>query len=349
VTLPTRTARSIQVLLGLAVSAGCLLLAFVNAPTAELGEALAHANYWWLLPAAALQVVAVIARARRWQLLLPNRAGLSELFWAQGIGFLATNLLPLRAGEAARVLVASQRARLPVVRVGASAVLERVLDVLTILAVLALLLPFMAIPPAALAAAGVLGIGLILALLVVATLVALDERGEALVRLVADRLPSSLGRVAITHWRDLADGLRPVRRPGDAVGVLFWSAVTWVIAIVSFWLVIEAVTPGGSWREASFAVVALSIGVSVPSSPGFVGVYQLIGQQALAAPFPDRYSSGAALTIAILGHLVYYVTTTALGVVGLARLGLSLATVRAEASQLTTGPEARLPDNLPAR
>jgi hypothetical protein len=349
VTLPKHTARSLQILLGLAVSAGCLFLAFVSAPIAELGDALARANYWWLLPAVVLQVVAVIARARRWQLLLLDRAGLGELFWAQGIGFLATNLLPLRAGEAARVLVASRRARLPVVRVGASAVLERVLDVLTILAVLGSLLPFMSIPPAALAAAGVLGIGLLLALVVVAVLVALDERGEALIGLVAGRLPPLFGRTALARWRELADGLRPVRRPRVAAGVLFWSAVTWAVSIVSFWLTVEAVVPGGSWLEASFAVVALSIGVSVPSSPGFVGVYQLIGQQALAVPFPDRYSPSTALTIAILGHLVYYVTTTALGVIGLARLGLSLTTVRAEAGQMTTAPEARLPENLPAR
>jgi uncharacterized membrane protein YbhN (UPF0104 family) len=69
--------------------------------------------------------------------------------------------------------------------------------------------------------------------------------------------------------------------------------------------------------------------VSLPSSPGFIGVFQFVGQQALVTPFPDRFTPAAALTVALLYHAVYYVTTTALGAVGLARLGLSLRSVRA--------------------
>ena len=39
---------------------------------------------------------------------------------------------------------------------------------------------------------------------------------------------------------------------------------------------------------------------TVPSSPGFIGVFQLVGQQALVAPFPERYTPSAALSIARL-------------------------------------------------
>ena len=53
-----------------------------------------------------------------------------------------------------------------------------------------------------------------------------------------------------------------------------------------------------------------------------------MGQQALVTPFPYRYTAASALLIALLNHAVYYVTSSALGVLGLARLGLSLRAAR---------------------
>ena len=75
-------------------------------------------------------------------------------------------------------------------------------------------------------------------------------------------------------------------------------------------------------NEKHTAIIA--IGISVPSSPGFVGIFQFIGQQALVAPFPERYSLGSALSIALLAHAVYYVLTSGAGLLALLRLGLSL-------------------------
>ena len=93
--------------------------------------------------------------------------------------------------------------------------------------------------------------------------------------------------------------------------------------------VIAADAPGASFVEPAFAIAAISLGLTVPSGPGLVRVFQVIGQQALVAPFPERYTASSALTIALLTHMVYYVLTTGLGVAGVASLGLSLGAVRA--------------------
>jgi uncharacterized membrane protein YbhN (UPF0104 family) len=70
-------------------------------------------------------------------------------------------------------------------------------------------------------------------------------------------------------------------------------------------------------------MVALSFALAVPSSPGFVGIFQLIGQQALVLPFGAKYDASSALAITLTAHLIYYVLTTTLGVIGLWRLGES--------------------------
>ncbi len=75
-------------------------------------------------------------------------------------------------------------------------------------------------------------------------------------------------------------------------------------------------------------MVSLSLAVAVPSSPGFIGVFQFVGQQALVIPFGVKYSPGAALAITVVAYLVYYVLSTLLGAVGLFRLGQSFSGLR---------------------
>ncbi len=323
-----RIASSTRVLIGLAISALCLVLAFRNVPLDDLGGALAQANYWWLGPALVAQGLSILARTRRWQILLLDRVGFVELLWAQLVGFLGTNIFPLRAGEAARAVVVSRRARIPLVEVSASVLLERVLDVTTVLVLLVCLLPFMQVPAAAAAAGFALGVALGCTMFVLAILLLLGDRVDEVIARCARPLPARVGVMIVARSRDLLAGLDVVRHPRTLGRALVWSALTWAGSVANYWAVIEAVSPGATWFEPTFAVVAIAIGLSVPSSPGFVGVFQFLGQQALVAPFPERYSPASALSIALLTHTLYYVSTSAAGVLGLARLGLSLGALR---------------------
>ena len=84
-------------------------------------------------------------------------------------------------------------------------------------------------------------------------------------------------------------------------------------------------------------MATISIGLSIPSSPGFVGVFQFIGQQALVAPFPERYTATSALSVALLAHMLYYVVSSGLGLLGLLRLGVPLGALRPSGQATTVG------------
>jgi glycosyltransferase 2 family protein len=321
----------VRVLLGVAITTVCLVLALRNVPVDELRGTLERVNYWWLLPAAAAQLASLGAKAGRWRVLLLERAGAAEVFWAQAIGLLGTNLFPLRAGEAARVLTISRRARIPLASVAASVLVEAVLDVVIVLALLASLLTFAPLPPAVTAAGLALGAVLVPVLAVGVLLMARADRALAILSIVLSPLPRPLRASLYGIAQDASAALHGLRG-GRAVGrVLGWSALMWASAVAGAWAVIEAVAPGASPLEPLFAVAAISLGIAVPSSPGGVGVFELVGQQALLLPFPERYTPSSALVVALLAHSLYYALTSALGAVGLARLGLSLANVRAVA------------------
>jgi uncharacterized membrane protein YbhN (UPF0104 family) len=325
-----RSGTAFKIGLGLAVSAICLWLAISQVPVGELVGALGQVNYWWLAPAVVGTMFSLWARGCRWRVLLANRGTNMEYFWAQSIGSLLTNIFPLRAGEAGRVVIVSRRVGIPLVQVGASLVLERAVDLAFVLGMLAIVLLIMDVPWPIAATGLALAVGLVGAWAAVFVLLLFGRRLTGLVETLAARLPERLGRLGLDAWSHVLTALEPfrdLRMVGQVVG---WAAMIWLVSVLAFWATIEAVVPGANLLESTFALTAIALGVALPSSPGFIGVFQLVGQQALAAPFPDRYTAASALTIALLNHAVYYVTTTGLGVAGLGRLGLSLRSVRAE-------------------
>jgi uncharacterized membrane protein YbhN (UPF0104 family) len=314
--------------LGLAVSAVCLWLAVGQAPVAELAAILGQVNYWWLVPAALGNVVALWARGCRWRVLLADQGTRTEYFWAQSIGCLLTNVFPLRAGEAGRVVIISRRIGLPLVQVGASVVLERAVDLAVILSLLAGLLLIMDVPWPVTATGLALGAALVVAWLGVIILLLFGRRLTGLAERVAGRMPERFGRLTLDAWSHVLMALEPLRDVRVVAEIVAWSAAIWATTIAAFWASIEAVVPGAGPIEPALALTAIALGVALPSSPGFIGVFQLIGQQALVTPFPQRYTAASGLMIAVLNHAAYYLTTTALGIAGLARLGLSLRAVR---------------------
>ena len=141
--------RSPSLWLGLLISVLCLFYIVQGLGAdewADLEGRLYGGTYLWLVPAALMQVLSVVARSYRWQALLDQRDQLWSALWAQGIGFLFTNTLPLRLGEPARVLIMAERTKLSIMQVAVTAVIERGLDVATTVLLLVLVLPFIDVP-----------------------------------------------------------------------------------------------------------------------------------------------------------------------------------------------------------
>lgn len=304
-------------MIGLAISLGCLWLAFRNVQFASLEQSLQGGHYAWLLPAVGLQLLGVIARAQRWVVLLGCEGRLVDAFWAQGVGYLFTNIFPLRLGEPARMIIMSERCKIPFMRVAGSAVLERLLDVATVLIALLLVLPWMKVPGLVTNAGLIFGSLLLIALVILFTVMHFSRSTERLLKFLGKHFTFLPAETLIAYWQELVDGLAPLSRWQICVPAACWSAITWSLTIGIYWCVLHAFEPNGVLIEAVFMVVALSLAVAVPSSPGFIGVFQFVGEQALVLPFGGKYTLATALAITVAAYLIYYVITTALGIIGL--------------------------------
>jgi glycosyltransferase 2 family protein len=131
----------------------CVWLAFRKVTYTEIANVISGGNYYWLMPAAVAQLLAILMRSQRWVVLLDRKSELEASIWSQGIGYLFANLFPFRLGEVARVLVMAERCKMPVVQVAGTVIVERLLDVGIMIFALLMVLPWMQVPSAILSQA----------------------------------------------------------------------------------------------------------------------------------------------------------------------------------------------------
>jgi uncharacterized protein (TIRG00374 family) len=140
------TRRLAKIALGVLVSAALLAYLFWSVEPREVAARLRTTNWALLGVSVLLNLLSLWMRAWRWYYLFPPGSHRSRLFNAVMIGYMANNLLPLRAGEIARVYVASRHGPRFWTAV-ATLVVERVLDGLAVGLMLGGLFLLLPMPP----------------------------------------------------------------------------------------------------------------------------------------------------------------------------------------------------------
>ena len=272
-----------------------------------------------------LATILNLLRSEIWRTLLRRRVSRTDAFWAYGTGFLVNNVLPMRMGEAARIGLLAARRHLPVVEVAAAAGLERVLDLIFVVAILAMSLPFAAGAVELRHGTMVVAVTAALGVTALALLIVLGGRVErGLARLLAASVPRHAD-VVLRRWRELMSGVSVARDPAIAAPAIAGSLAVWIITIVLQWTVLRAFQPVAGLLDAALLVGMVSIAGAIPAAPGGIGTYQWVGQQALALPFPALYSPASALAVAVVSHAVSYLYSSAIGAIGLWYFGVPLA------------------------
>lgn len=282
-----------------------------------------------------------VLRAVRWQVMLaplgPTR--FSVALRATTIGFAASFILPARAGEVLRPWLLARREGLDASAVFATIIVERMLDLVTVLTLLAVFLlafdpglsaldaaAFATVRAGGFAAAGAAVVGL-------GVLFMFASRPALLGRTVAMAtawLPAKLRITVAGMAAAFAGGLAVVREPSHLARALAWSFVLWLLIAAQTWIVSVALgvnlPPSGSL----LLVALLVVGVAVPT-PGAVGGFHeayRIGATSFFGVDNDH-----AVSAAIVLHAVGFVPTLIAGAVLMTHEGLSWSGLGAAATQ----------------
>jgi uncharacterized membrane protein YbhN (UPF0104 family) len=320
--------RSLVPWLGLVVTVLFSYLALRNVDPHEAWTALRASNLCWLVPALGTLVVAVALRAFRWRSLFAreSRPPFAAVVRALLVGYFFNNVLPARAGEAARVVALHRSAGNSRAEIAATVVIERVFDIVSLVVLLFLAspwLPDVAWARSAALLAGALGLG---CALVAAGVAIWGERPFRLLLRPLALLPfvgeERLGRAAF----NLIGGLAAIRVPRLTAAGLVWTTLSWLALGLSSWFVLVAFHLGLSALAGLLVVVAINLALILPSSPAGVGVFEAATLVALSA---YGVSTSQALPAALVLHLLNLVPYLAVGAVVLQRAG-ALRAARAD-------------------
>lgn len=317
--------------LGVIVSVISLYWAFRDANFGAIGAALGRVQYWALIPALAVYFVGVWVRAVRWGVLLaPLRQGISpySLFRVLAIGYMGNDILPARLGDVIRVYVLSRREGITKSATLATILVERILDGLTMLGFLAVSALFITLNAEMTNTLRVFSIIFVIGLLVFVALAASPDRITTLVQILLGRSP--LGRVIpeALHARALhvtasfVEGFAVLRSWQGVVSLLGLSVVAWSAEATMYYII-------GAWgfglslpiHGYTMTTAAANLSTLVPSSPGFIGVFEGVAKQVLNGLF--HLNIDTALSYVVVLHATLLFPVTALGLVYMARESVS--------------------------
>jgi uncharacterized protein (TIRG00374 family) len=321
-----------RLLLGALLALALLAIFFRGIDWSALGQALREARP---LPLAGLVLVTVTVyavRAWRWGALLAplGRVGYADLFSATMVGF-ASGLLVPRAGELLRPWLVSRRHPIPTSAGFATIILERLVDLITVLVLFAVYLFILPAPAAQVegrltqllkvggAATGVA------ALAALAFLLALHANADRVVgaveRLLA-RAPRWLAEPLGRMLHAFSAGLGVLRAPiAHLARIGLQSLAVWLLIAFGFYLNHVAFRIDLPFHATFLLIAFLVVGVAIPT-PGMVGGFHAFYLLALSEVYGiDRATAAAA---GIAAHALSNLPVLVFGLALLGREGLSL-------------------------
>ena len=261
------------IILGTLISLILLVIVFSHLDWQAFFNTLKTIRPLEILFAGLIIVVIISLRSLRWTLVADMPVSKFKHFWqAANIGYLGNMIYPARAGEVLRIVAIHHFAPLVIGRAVSSAVIDRMLDaiVMGLFVLLILWIHGQKIDP---------NIGRsIVGVFIVATL------GLILLIVLADRLHAFVqGRVTKGKWQPrlqewllhALEGIQSFRKVHNLLVTLLLTISIFLLDYFWMWQIMAAFGWDLPFEAALTVGVFLLLGISLPSAPGYIGIYQI--------------------------------------------------------------------------
>jgi hypothetical protein len=280
---------------------------------------IAGAHWSWLAAACLMTCGSYFLRSIRWRILLNAESSLNvgTVFWANMAGYLGNNFLPARAGEVVRSVLVSNRSSLSKTYALTTALSERLMDVIALVLWSSIVLLNVKPKPVwmeqlsgAMAAAA--GCGAI-------CVIALPHAGAAVKDLLRRiPLPGAIRTKLAGLVEQVLLGLRAFHSWKRLTGFAVLTVAIWM---VDAWAAVVSARALGLRIDFAVALLLLTgmgLGSALPSTPGYVGIYQFVAVTVLT---PFGISRDDAVAYILVAQAAGYVVVLLLGLPGLYVLG----------------------------
>lgn len=274
-----------RLIIGTVIGLLLLALVLVRVDLRQMLETLAAADYLYLLPALAAQMLFFVAKALRWRYLFPSdrRVPFATLFSTTLVGYFGNQIIGASSGELLRSIVLGQKESWSKSATLGTIFVEHIWDILVLCALLLAILWVIPLPPLVQTVGQASLLILILGGLVVAVLLSRSEGTARWVGEITNRLSAKLAQRIVGMLERFTLGVQAMQQWRRSLLALLLTLPMWLTLVVSFYFLGRAALIPLGVGAYVFPVVVIALAASIPNPPWNVGMLEILSITTLGA------------------------------------------------------------------
>lgn len=246
----------------------------------------------------------------KWKKIAGYGVEFKEAFVSLMIGLFINNVLPARIGEIARAYVLSKKKAISFTYSVSTVLLDRFFDLIGLLLLTFLFFPRSSLPSRI---SGFL-IGFVgFMLLCVGILISATK--ESFLSRIVERLAKKgkpFSQTVIDRILEIHNNLKRINSTSNIAYLSLLAFLQWFSMSVSLYLVIRCFKVPVNPLHVPFVCAVLNMGITLPSSPGYIGLYQFLLVYLLSIFGVPKHES---FPISIVYHAIWYLPYNVLGLI----------------------------------
>jgi uncharacterized protein (TIRG00374 family) len=274
-----------------------------------------------------MPTVAIFAAASlcsvKWTRIAGGDVRFRDSFTALIIGLFINNVLPARIGEIARGYVLSKRTGISLTYGITTVIIDRIFDLIGLLLITFIFFPKHSLPPRISQAISLL----VLVLFILISLMVLLSR-ERFAGAIAGRF-ARIKRPAFARFAkrliEIQENLKRIGSPFNLLVLVSIAFITWLCMGAALYFVLKTLNININIMYIPFICVLLNMGITIPSSPGYIGLYQFLLTYLLSVFGVPKHEGFAA---SILFHAAWYIPYNIVGFIFLIKEHLKIKEIQ---------------------
>ena len=293
---------------GFAISIVLLYLSLRGIDYRQFVETIKRADILYAFGPLLFIMISISLCTLRWMRVVGYNTRFADAFMALLIGLFINNVLPARIGEVARGYALSKRIGVPFTYAVSTVFIDRVFDLLGLLLITFIFFPGQALPAFVSKALYVL---VVIFLICVLMLFAISqERVAQTITSYLHRHPKPLFKKLAKRISEIHENLRRIRTPGRLSLFVVLTVANWFSMAMALYFSLKTFGVSLPFVYVPFVCAILQMGLAVPSSPGYIGVYEFLLVTLLGIFGVPKYE---AFAVAIFFHATWYIPYNVLG------------------------------------
>ncbi|CAN2047689.1 glycosyltransferase 2 family protein [Candidatus Magnetomoraceae bacterium gMMP-1] len=342
---------SIYFVIGILLSGVALYFCFKNIPFRDIIHYIGSINYWWALASMVVIMFGFLLRVIRWRIILKSISEIdyNTAYHATMIGFMMNCVLPGRVGEVARPIILKKKKGIPFSSGLATVAAERFFDVILLVIFFAVIMYFVDIDPdfqicfgdinlnkASLETIGKNMLHLCLILIVGILLISIPKTRDLIIKIInrspefipfaeqslKKKIRKRLCLPLINITEGFALGFTLVKNPYKTFICFLLSLIIWPVMALSYYVMAAGCSGISlSFFEMSAVMLIICFFISLPSVPGFWGLWEAGGIFALSI---FGISGENAMGFTLINHAVQMIPIILAGLISAVIIGFNI-------------------------